>query len=167
MKRRFLSTKTALIRWGDGMELRLATAADIPALCEIRKKQLHDEEPQPDVSIDAALLSYFEEAMKSGRLSQWVLEDEGKIVATAALILYDFPPSFQNESGKSGYVANVYTAPDYRKRGLATRLLGVIKEEALRRGLKKLWLEASVWGRPVYKKFGFEENPHWLEIKLL
>ena len=147
------------------MELRLADKNDIPTLCEIRKKQLHDEEPQPDINIDAALLDYFTRKMESGELTQWILEEDGELAATAALIDYEFPPSFHTPSGKKGYVANVYTAPAFRRRGLATKLLGVIAEEAKRRGYTILWLGASQWGRPVYEKFGFRENPEWLELK--
>lgn len=149
--------------FGEAMRTRLATEADIPLLCEIRKKQLHDEEPQPDVDMDEALFDFFSRKMRSGELLQWITEEDGELLATAALILYEFPPSFQNESGKKGYVANVYTSPKFRKRGLATALLGIIEEEAKRRGIKKLWLEASVWGKPVYEKAGFSENPHWME----
>ena len=147
------------------MELRFADKNDIPVLCEIRKKQLHDEEPQPNVDIDAALLDYFTRKMESGELTQWVLAENGEIIATAALIDYEFPPSFHTPSGKKGYVANVYTSPAYRRKGLATRLLGVIAEEAKRRGYTLLWLDASQWGRPVYEKFGFREDPEWLRLK--
>lgn len=146
------------------MEYRIATENDIDALCELRKKQLIDEGTTPDVNIDEELHEFFRRRFKNNEIVEWLLEDGGEIVATCAILFYEFPPSFTNKTGIKGYITNVYTKPELRKRGIATKMLGFLTEEAKKRGVKKLLLAASDLGRPVYKKFGFIEASEWLKL---
>ena len=107
------------------MLYRQARFEEIPILYEIRKKQLIDEGIAPDVNIDEALIGFFERYMSDGTLVEWVAEEHGKIIATAALYFQEFPPTFTNPNGINikGYVTNMYTAPEYRGRGIARKLL--------------------------------------------
>ena len=146
------------------MEYRIATEKDIDTLCELRKKQLIDEGTTPDINIDEELHGFFQKKFKNDELVEWVLDDDGEIVATCAILFYEFPPSFTNKSGVKGYITNVYTKPELRGNGIATKMLGFLTEEAKKRGVKKLLLAASSMGRPVYKKFGFIEASEWLKL---
>lgn len=143
---------------------RRATTADVSTLCELRKLQLLDEGLAPIASIDEDLAAYFEHTLANNTLIGWVAEEEGEIVATAALVLMPFPPTYANPVGTRGYVTNMYTAPDFRGRGIATRLLGKLLDEAAERGVHKLLLSASEMGKPVYHRCGFRENGCWMEL---
>ncbi len=92
------------------------------------------------------------------------MEDNGEIVATAAILFHEYPPTFTNRPEIRGYVTNMYTAPAYRKKGIATELLDKLKEEAKKRGAAKMWLGASEMGRPVYEKYGFNVMTEWMDI---
>ena len=87
---------------------------------------------------------------------EWVAEENGEIIATSAILFYEFPPSIDFPNGNKGYIANMYTKPEYRGRGIATALIGKLTEEAIARGITRLWLSASNDGKPVYIKCGFE-----------
>ena len=146
--------------------LRKATVADIPALCEARKKQLIDEGLAPVASIDEELADYFATTLANDSLVEWVLDQDGEIVATAGLALMPFPPTYTNPAGTRGYITNMYTAPSHRGQGVATRLMAKLLDEAKERGIKKLLLSASEMGKPVYRKHGFRENDGWMELDL-
>ena len=139
------------------MIFRTATIEDIREISELRKKQIQDEGQKPTIDIDEDLYRYFEKYMRSGELIEWIAEDEGKIIATTAIVFMDFPPSFTNKTGRTGYVANVYTADKYRGRGIAGQLLDKVEEEAKKRGITKLLLHASELGRKAYIKSGYED----------
>lgn len=141
----------------DSMIFRTATIEDIRDISELRKKQIQDEGQKPTIDIDEDLYRYFEKYMRSGELIEWIAEDEGKIIATTAIVFMDFPPSFTNKTGRTGYVANVYTADEYRGRGIAGQLLDKVEEEAKKRGITKLLLHASELGRKAYIKSGYED----------
>lgn len=148
------------------MQYRLAKLDDIELLAELRKRQLVDEGSTPDKDIDAELTAFFTEKLTDGSMVEWVIEEGQELIATAAIIFYAFPPNYTNKSGLKGYVTNMYTAPAWRGRGLASSLLDRLTEEARRRGVSKLWLGASTMGRPVYLKYGFKESDQWLELDL-
>ncbi|GEK32776.1 GNAT family N-acetyltransferase [Kurthia sibirica] len=145
------------------MHYRQATMEDIEQLCELRKKQLIDEGGVANRLIDDELRQFFTSKMQDHDLIQILLEDEGRIVACGALVFYEFPPSFSSGSSIKGYVTNMYTEPNYRKRGIATTLLEKLVEVAKARQVNQLWLGASELGKPVYKKFGFQESDVWMD----
>ena len=150
------------------MLYRQARFEEIPILYEIRKKQLIDEGIAPDVNIDDALISFFERHMSDGTLVQWVAEVNGEIIATAALLFQEFPPTFTNPNGINikGYVTNMYTAPEFRGQGIAKKLLDCLVIEAREHQVLKIWLGASKMGKPVYLDYGFQGSDIWLDLNV-
>lgn len=148
------------------MNYRKATVEDIQLLMELRKTQLVDEGIKADKDIDKELEAFFEKKFIDESLIQLIAMEQNEIIATGAIVIYDFPPSYTNKSGKKAYVTNMYTKNDYRGKGIATSLLTKLVDEAKSLGITKMWLGASMLGRPVYKKFGFKETDEWLELEL-
>lgn len=148
------------------MVLRIATAKDIPIMCQIRKQQLIDEGMAPSNAIDEALYRYFEEKIADHSLVEWLIEEDGRVIATGAIAFMPFPPSYANPSGVKGYITNMYTAPDHRGKGIATMLLNKLLDEARARGISRVWLHASRLGKPVYQRFGFSKADDYMEMSL-
>ncbi len=147
------------------MEFRVATADDVETLVELRK-QLVAACGAPAREVDDELRAYFQRQLAGGSFVQWLGFDNGRAVASATIVFYEFVPSDANRSGMRGYITNMYTAPEYRRQGIATALLGRLTEEAKARGVKRLWLHAAEMGRPVYVKFGFREAGGFFELSL-
>ena len=147
------------------MTIRPATQQDVPTLAAMRVQQLIDEGDTPNDDLYPRLLPYFEQALADGSLLQLVCEEEGRLIATAAVIYYLFPPSFDDLAGVTGYVANVYTHPDYRHRGLATALLTRLKEDAKARGVSLLYLRTLDDRKPLYAKNGYRDAPEWMRTE--
>ena len=74
------------------------------------------------------------------------IEEAGKIVATATLLPYDT---------HLAWIGMVLTRPEYRRQGLARRLMEDIIAIAERRGIHTLKLDATDEGRPLYENLGF------------
>ncbi|MFP7736144.1 GNAT family N-acetyltransferase [Priestia aryabhattai] len=148
------------------MKFRKATVNEINQLIYLRKKQLVDEGIEPNQEIDTELKEFFTNKMSDGSLVEWIVEDNDEIIATGAIIFFEFPPTYTNKSGKKAYITNMYTKESYRGQGIATKLLTKLVAEAKTAGIIKIWLGASKLGRPVYKKFGFKETDEWLELDI-
>ncbi|MBQ2861709.1 MAG: GNAT family N-acetyltransferase [Oscillospiraceae bacterium] len=148
------------------MNIRKAVLSDAKLLCEVRKLQLIDEGIEPDCDIDSELDAFFKKWLASKDFIQLIAEDNGKLLSTAAVIYYDLPPSFTNKIGVRGYVTNVYTVPEHRRKGLSKQLLSMLLDDAKSRGIKKLWLGASKDGRPLYEKLGFIQQQSYMELTL-
>jgi GNAT superfamily N-acetyltransferase len=52
---------------------------------------------------------------------------------------------------------NVFTYPDYRKQGIATKLIGKVLEEADKENVSVIDLNATKEGENLYERFGFKE----------
>ncbi len=148
------------------MNIRKADLKDTKLLSEVRKLQLIDEGIDPSCNIDEELAAFFKKWLQSEDFIQLIAEENGKLLSTAAVVYYDLPPSFTNKIGVRGYVTNVYTAPEHRRKGLSKKLLTLLIEDAKSRGIKKLWLGASQLGRPLYEKLGFIKQESYMELTL-
>ena len=146
---------------------RTAAPADIPDLIRLRKAQLADEgQDIHSMDIDSEMLRYFTDQFATGNFTEILACDGDEIVATGAVVFFDFPPSYTNAEGRRAYIANMYTAAPYRGRGIATEILLKLRDLATARGIDKFFLIASSQGKPVYKRIGFDEDPTWLTMSL-
>ena len=148
------------------MTFRKATVEDIPTLCSFRIQQLIDEGIPQSNSIKEELARYFEEWLNTDLFVEYVKEENGKLIASGAVIFFPFPPTFTNPKGVRGYITNMYTDPLYRGQGIASEILKLLIEEAKSRGVSRLFLSASDYGRPVYEKQGFEPSGSWMELEI-
>lgn len=73
------------------MIYRKASSVDTGKLVEIRKQQLIDEGIEPTIDIDDELMDFFENKLADGSLIEWVVEDNNEIIASAAIVFYQFP----------------------------------------------------------------------------
>lgn len=142
------------------MNYRMATKQDIPQLVELRMiEQANDWKDQYPITdeLKEATRKAFERRMGKS-LFIWVAEDQGKIVATAAVIPHDYLPQADELSGKRGYMCNVYTIVAYRRRGIQ-KILAKLLEQFCKDKLKiaRLDLHASDGEevRKMYESFGY------------
>jgi predicted GNAT family acetyltransferase len=59
------------------------------------------------------------------------------------------------------YVAGIFTAPDFRNRGVASALLKHMHDFSLERGLKKILLVPSFMAWNFYTKRGYQTIAHF------
>ena len=120
------------------MIIRKAELKDAALLSETRKLQLIDEGIAPDCDIDSELDAFFKKWLVSKDFLQLIAEEDGKLLSTAAVIYYDLPPSYTNKIGVRGYVTNVYTAPQHRRKGLSNASFRTFKGRQKTRNQKAL-----------------------------
>ena len=143
----------------DPFSIRLATVEDIPTILAHRRAMFHDMGHTDPAALDAMEV-YFRpwvrQKMEQGEFFTWLAEDDqGRVAAGAGLWVQEWPPTPQMVLGRRGYVLNVYTHPDYRRRGLARRLMLLIEAWCRERRIPILTLHASADGRPLYDALGF------------
>lgn len=148
------------------MTYREATLNEIEILADMRIKQLIDEECDPYNDIKQELIDFFKTALQTDSFIQLVAEEHGAIVATGGIEIYQFPPGFDNPSGKKAYISSIYTVPEYRRKGISSGLIRELLEIARKKQIKKVWLNASFMGKPVYTKLGFEGSASYMAIEL-
>ena len=61
---------------------------------------------------------------------------------------------------------NVYTAPEYRRQGVAARVVRACIEDARARGAGSLLLESTQMGEPLYRSLGFAPAKGYMRLSL-
>lgn len=107
---------------------------------------------------------YYETCFPEDSHAAWLVFDGEEVVGTGAVSFYQVMPTYHNPSGKKAYIMNMYTHPDYRRRGIAYRVLELLTAEAEMRQIDAVTLEATAAGRPLYEAFGFTAMRDEMEL---
>lgn len=65
---------------------------------------------------------------------------------------------------KKAYIMNMYTAPEYRRQGIAFQTLDLLVKDAKEQGVLQIALEATDMGRPLYERYGFIKMEDEMEL---
>ena len=103
------------------------------------------------------LPGYFEEHLGKDLIA-FVAEEEGNVVATALLLIVNKPANPKFIKGRVGEVLNVYTKTEFRRRGIARKLMEQLIACGREKELDLIELSATGEGYGLYKKIGFEEK---------
>jgi predicted acetyltransferase len=72
--------------------------------------------------------------------------------------LRHLPGNFKNPTGKWGYIMNMYTVPEHRRKGVCKGILDELVKHATSAGITAFELHATPEGELVYSRNGFA--PH-------
>ena len=139
--------------------LRRATLSDVDALADLRIAFLDElnliENLNALPDLKNKIRAYFARAIPAETFLAWVIEIDGRIVATSGLVFHEFPPSESNLAGREAYVMNMFTLREFRKRGLAAALLQQIINHIRQTPVKRIRLHATEHVQSLYKRCGF------------
>jgi GNAT superfamily N-acetyltransferase len=105
-------------------------------------------------AFSAQITGYFERNL-GGVCECFLAEDGGEYTAVIFLIKCEKPANFAFSNGKTAMLMNVYTKPEYRKQGIASKLLETVIDYAKSEEITCIDLSATVMGKPLYLKHGF------------
>jgi GNAT superfamily N-acetyltransferase len=106
----------------------------------------------------AASRDFIEKGLATGSYRGFLaVKGNNEVIAGAGLAITDWlaHPAAPKQSRRA-YILNVYTAPDYRRKGIARVLMQAVLDHCKREGFISVWLHTSVYGRPLYESMGFE-----------
>ena len=144
------------------MFFRRADREDIPMLTEARLAYLRTEFGEVSEEIAEALPCYFEDRLNK-ELFAYICTDEGRLAGAVLLLVAEKPPSPSFPSGRVGTVLNIITLPEYRRQGIARRLMRMLIGDAKKMQLDHIELKATEAGHPLYRSLGFQDV--WSEYR--
>lgn len=115
--------------------LRVMTAADIPAGMRLKEMAGWNQTPAD-----------WEQFLGASSAGCFVAEVNGQAVGTAATIIYE---------DRFAWIGMVLVDPEFRGRGIGTRLLERAIEFLDGAGIPTMKLDATPQGKPIYEKLGF------------
>lgn len=140
-------------------KFRRATIEDIPLLLECRISLLHSAVGKGDVEkwnfVEEQIEQYYKNAIPNDIHIAYLAFKGERCVGTGGVCFYQVLPTYYKPTGKKAYIINMYTAPEYRRQGIATQILELLVKECLCRETSYISLEATDMGRSLYEKCGF------------
>ncbi len=149
------------------MQIKKTNQNDIEALMEIRLEMLRvvnglDE----NVAFDKILVDTSREYFLNGDQTTVFAMDGDRIAGCASISYIWIMPTFSHPTGKRGHLMNVYTRKEYRRQGVAQKMVDFLIDDARAHGATEISLDATEMGKPLYKSLGFEENAAGMALLL-
>lgn len=149
-------------------EYKKATIADIDELVRTRMivlravNKLSDDEDMSTVEKESC--EYYKRALETGEHIAYFVYDDGTFIGAGGVSFYQVMPTYHNPMGKKAYIMNMYTAPEYRRQGIAYRTLDLLVKDVREQGVSQIALEATEMGQPLYEKYGFVKVQDEMEL---
>jgi GNAT superfamily N-acetyltransferase len=139
--------------------LRDVTLEDLPLVLRHRRGMFREmgyrDEGQLD-AMEAVSRPLFANALREGTyVGFFAVDSQGRVAAGGGVILLVYQPNPRGPRPRRPFVVNMYTEPEYRRRGLARRLMDAMIAWTKNEGYDALFLHASDAGRPLYAGLGF------------
>ena len=148
--------------------VREATADDIPEILEQRKRMYQDMghvDPEALSLMLSTSREFLAQAIPAGSFREWLASAEGRVVAGGAVLLSPWPSHTYDGECRRATILNVYTYPEFRRRGIARQLMQLMIEWCRNQRLAMVYLRASEDGRVLYESLGFEPTTE-MRLKL-
>ena len=148
------------------------TEEELDTFIDMRIRQLTEEytsegrDIPKNVDLKSALFNYYRKHISDGTFVSWLAMDGNAIVGTSGMSFVEKPPYFTCPSGKLGLLSSMFTAPNYRRMGIAKELLRRVVEEARTYGCGSVHITASDMGVKLYTAYGFKHNGNFMMYNL-
>ena len=107
---------------------------------------------------------YYRAALQNGSHTAYLVFYNDVFVGAGGISYFQVIPTYNNQTGKKAYVMNMYTNPEYRRKGIAMKTLDLLVADAKSKGVTAISLEATDMGRPLYEKYGFVKMNDEMEL---
>jgi GNAT superfamily N-acetyltransferase len=144
------------------LAIRRATPDDVDAIAEHRARMFQDA-GRLDDDRAAAMIELLKPIMRpmlaSGEYLGWlVVAKDGAIIGGAGVQMRNLLPRPETDVAREALVVNVYVEPEYRRQGLARRLMEAVLAWSREQGVERVSLHASTMGQPLYETLGFARS---------
>ena len=141
------------------IEYKISTNEDIELLMSSRLEMLRivndlsDNYVFPDLIVNESR-DYF----LNGNQTTVLALDGDKVAGCASMSYMRIMPTFSHPTGKRAHLMNVYTRNEYRRQGIARKMVQMLIDDAWNRGATEISLDATTMGRPLYESLGFTDS---------
>jgi GNAT superfamily N-acetyltransferase len=143
------------------IRIRPATLDDLPHILHFRRGMLSDMGSTAEEALDrmqAAATDFLRDGFADGTCHVWLAEQDAVPVGCGLLHIVPWIPSTLDSSARRVWVHNVYTLPEYRRRGIAGEIMRAMIAWCRAEGFQSVSLHASEYGRSIYESLGFRAS---------
>jgi GNAT superfamily N-acetyltransferase len=143
------------------LTIREATSADIPEIIRQRRRMYEDmnyTDAEALATMASLTADFLAKAIPNGTFRAWLASFGTHTVAGGAVIVSPWPAHTYDLECRRATILNVYTDPEYRRRGIARQLMETMISWCKQQGFARVTLHASAHGRRLYESLGFVDS---------
>ncbi len=126
-----------------------ATAADLDKVMSSRIEKLKVVNGlSEDIEFDKEFIDNTREYLCNSNQTTLLAVDK-EVVGCTTICYINVLPTFDHPSGKRAHIINVYNRNNYRRQGIAFKMIKMLLEEAKQNGVTEISLDATKPGRPL------------------
>lgn len=152
------------------LDYRKATTDDLDILTKTRIEVLRAANALDDNTnmsrVEKESRAYYENALANGSHTAYLVFDGDVFIGVGGISYYTVMPTFHNPTGRKAYIMNMYTRPDYRRMGIASKTLDLLIQDAKKRNITFISLEATDMGGKLYERYGFVSMTSEMELPI-
>lgn len=149
------------------MEYRIATKNDIDTLLSIRLDMLRIVNGLSDqYNFSESFIESCKRYFVDGDQTTALAFEKGKCIACASMSYIEIMPTFSHQTGKRAHLMNVYTNTEYRRQGIASKLVKMLIADAKEKKVTEISLDTTNAGRPLYQSLGFRPSDECMVMNL-
>lgn len=148
--------------------IEAVTEADLDEIISLKIKMFQDANLLHLLKNDCRedIEKKYSQLYKEKLAKHFVIKAESKIVAMVGVFIKDDIPYCFYKNNRYGFIGDMYTLPEYRKKGLAQKLLSAAVAWLKSESITTIQLLASDQGKSLYKRNGFVERPECMVLNL-
>ncbi len=141
------------------LDIRIAEKDDIENMMNSRLEMLRVvNDLSDDYEYSDEILNESRDYFLSGDHLTVLAIDGDDVIGCASMSFIRIMPTFDHPTGKRAHLMNVYTRNEYRRQGIARRMVQLLIEESWKAGVTEISLDATESGRPLYESLGFTDS---------
>jgi GNAT superfamily N-acetyltransferase len=141
------------------VRIRRGTLDDIPVITRHRlglMAEMGFGTPSQFAVYEKDFQEFVRKEISAGNFNSWLAETSvGQVVGGGAVYIVPWPGNPVDRLQKRIFILNVYTNPEFRRRGVARAVVNAMVTWCRAQGFHSVRLMASDFGRPLYESLGF------------
>ena len=141
--------------------IREGTVTDISEIARQRRRMCEDMNYSDAEALSTMVTltaDYLKKAIPEGSFRSWLACNNVRVVAGGAVVIVPWPAHAYDLECRRATILNVYTEPEYRRRGIARQIMETMIRWCREEGFARVSLHASDYGRPLYESLGFVDS---------
>ena len=141
------------------IDIRITTKGNIDELMSSRLEMLKVVNNLPeDYEYSDEMINESRDYFLNGDHLTVLAMDNDVVIGCASMSFIRVMPTFEHPTGKRARLMNVYTRSEYRRQGIARKMIELLIRKTWEKGATVISLDATTLGRPLYEKIGFTDS---------
>ncbi len=142
---------------------------NLETLADLRCLFIEEGTGKPvDLQMRSAIREAYASMMGDGRAVAWLAFERAAAkdaVGTGTLVFWQRIPGPHSPTGRYAYIMNMYTRPEFRRRGIASAIIERLVEAVKDAGLTRVALHTLPAAADVYLKAGFVRTDNEMALR--